>query len=188
VKDIDRYVDEDLRLIEEHAPDLIVGDMRQSLAISSQVKRIPFLNIIGAQWSPYTSVEIEPLDPPLATVLSESIGNSIFKTFIATAGSVHHSIPVNVVRVKHGLPPLSWDARHIYSSGDYVAYPDIPEIIPTTNLPSHHSYLGPILWSPEIPLPEWWHELPEDRPVVYVNLGSSGRKDLLNEVLSGLSI
>ena len=38
-----------------------------------------------------------------------------------------------------------------------------------------------------MPLPSWWGELPTDRPVVYVNTGSSGSPALLSAILAGLS-
>lgn len=181
------YVEEDVKLIDEYAPNLIVGDMRQSLGISSHKMKIPYLNIISAQWSPYTTVELENPEPPMAHVFGEPLAQMFFKGFLATAGSVQHALPLNVVRFQHGLPPLSWDARHIYSAGDYVAYPDIPEIIPTDNLPPNHSYLGPVLWSPKVALPEWWETISTDRPVIYVSLGSSGQGALLTQVLEALS-
>jgi UDP:flavonoid glycosyltransferase YjiC (YdhE family) len=40
-------------------------------------------------------------------------------------------------------------------------------------------YLGPVLWSPPVPLPSWWDALDPRRPTIYVTLGSSGRVDRL---------
>jgi UDP:flavonoid glycosyltransferase YjiC (YdhE family) len=98
-----------------------------------------------------------------------------------------HVAPLNLARLKYGLPPIDWDIKQVYSFGDYTLYPDIPELIPTTQLPSHHHFIGPILWSPVTPSPDWWEQLPEDKPLVYVNLGSSGQRKLLPIVLTALS-
>src|SRR5579872_5082216 len=46
------YVREDLQVIEEFQPDVVVGDFRLSLAISAEVARVPFLNVTNAYWSP----------------------------------------------------------------------------------------------------------------------------------------
>ncbi|HUK92244.1 MAG TPA: glycosyl transferase family 1, partial [Blastocatellia bacterium] len=56
---LDRYVEEDLRLLRDISPDLVVGDMRQSLGISSKITGTTYVNIINAQWSPYASLDLE---------------------------------------------------------------------------------------------------------------------------------
>jgi UDP:flavonoid glycosyltransferase YjiC (YdhE family) len=43
-----------------------------------------------------------------------------------------------------------------------------------------------VLWSYPAPLPDWWNDLPTDRPLVYVTLGSSGDAGLLPAVLAAL--
>ena len=65
---------------------------------------------------------------------------------------------------------------------------DIPEFVPTAPLPPHHQWLGPVLWSPAVAPPDWWETLPEDRPIVYVALGSSGENErALPVILQGLA-
>jgi UDP:flavonoid glycosyltransferase YjiC (YdhE family) len=54
-------------------------------------------------------------------------------------------------------------------------------------LPAHHHFIGPVLWSPKLPLPPWWNDLPTDRPLVYANLGSSGGTAALVQVISALA-
>jgi UDP:flavonoid glycosyltransferase YjiC (YdhE family) len=66
-------------------------------------------------------------------------------------------------------------------------YADIPEMVPTRNLPAHHRYIGPVLWSTKTPLPDWWNSLPADRPVIFLTLGSSGQAEILPMVLTALS-
>jgi UDP:flavonoid glycosyltransferase YjiC (YdhE family) len=75
----------------------------------------------------------------------------------------------------------------VYTQADYTLYADVPELTPTFALPAHHHYLGPVLWSPEVPLPDWWDRLPSGVPLVYVTLGSSGASALLSTVLEALA-
>jgi UDP:flavonoid glycosyltransferase YjiC (YdhE family) len=74
----------------------------------------------------------------------------------------------------------------VHISADHVLYPEVPEMVPINRLPGNHHYVGPILWSPEMTLPDWWTRLPPDRPIVYLALGSSGREELLPVVLKAL--
>ncbi|MFC6668967.1 glycosyltransferase [Marinobacterium aestuariivivens] len=96
-------------------------------------------------------------------------------------------MPLNRVRKRYGLPSLGPDLRRIYTDADLTLYADIPELIPTFERPATHRYIGPINWSPSVPLPQWWDELPSGRPVIYVTLGSSGQSELLPGVLEALA-
>src|SRR5262249_51452155 len=97
-----------------------------------------------------------------------------------------HARPLNRLRREYGLPGLGHDLRRTYTDADHVLYADVPELVPTVDLPPHHHYLGPVLWSPALGPPAWWGDVPEDRPIVYVTLGSSGRPGLLDAALAAL--
>ena len=47
------YVREDLEVIRDTAPDVVVGDFRLSLSVSARVAKVPYLAIVNAYWSPY---------------------------------------------------------------------------------------------------------------------------------------
>jgi UDP:flavonoid glycosyltransferase YjiC (YdhE family) len=76
---------------------------------------------------------------------------------------------------------------HIYTEADRTLYADVRELVPTFDLPTSHRYIGPIIWSPSIDPPDWWDSLPQDRPLIYVTLGSSGQTQLLGRVLAALA-
>jgi UDP:flavonoid glycosyltransferase YjiC (YdhE family) len=99
----------------------------------------------------------------------------------------HHAQALNTVRREHGLPSLGHDLRQTYTYADHTLYADIPQLIPTSKLPANHHFLGAVLWSPDVPIPDWWEDLDDERPLVYVTLGSSGRSELLPVVLEALS-
>jgi UDP:flavonoid glycosyltransferase YjiC (YdhE family) len=183
---LDRYVQEDLRVLREFTPDLVVGDLRQSLAVSSRLLGIPYLNISNAQWSPFASVDFELAEHPVIDIIGDPIAQVLFKAFFPV-GSFFHSLPLNVIRMKYGLPWISIDYREQFLYGDYAVYPDVPELVPTRTLPETHAYIGPIIWSAQVEPPDWWDQVPQDRPVVYVNLGSSGQQRLLETLLHALA-
>lgn len=180
-----RYVKEDLQLIERIQPDVVVGDMRLSLAVSAPVAKVCYMAIVNAYWSPYAKQKYVVPELPISRALGPVAANLVFQILKPLAFS-SHCAPLNAVRKEYGLKPLGRDLRDVYTFADVVLYPDPPDLITTYNLPSNHHYLGAILWSYPAPLPEWWESLPDDRPVVYVSLGSSGRPDLLDVVLDGL--
>lgn len=183
---LDKYVRDDLRVIREFSPDLIVGDLRQSLAVSSRLEGIPYVNIANAQWSPYSDLEFELAEHPLIDVVGDGVAQMLFKFFFPV-GSFFHTLPLNAVRNKYGLPWMGIDFKEHFLYGDYAVYPDVPEIVPTRTLPSTHIYLGPILWYPEIAKPEWWDSITDEKPIVYVNLGSSGQQRLFEVIIRALA-
>ena len=180
-----RYVKDELELFSQVQPDLVVGDFRQSLAVSAPVAGIPYANLINAYWSPYAERDAFPLpDHPMVRLLGEELAGRHFPRAMPWVFD-HFARPVNDVRKEHGLPSLG-SLPEVLTAGDAVLFPDISSLVPTRELPSHQHYLGPVLWSPDVPLPEWWSSLDRFKPTIYVTLGSSGRIDLLPTVIDGL--
>ena len=69
------------------------------------------------------------------------------------------------------------------------ALPRRPRADPHAESSGASEYLGPVLWSPPVPLPPWWDALDPQRPTIYVTLGSSGRVErlpLVVDVAAGL--
>jgi len=185
-RQLQSYVEEDLKVIDEVSPDLIVGDFRLSLSVSARLAKIPYMAISNAYWSPYAR-QIYPLpELPMNRLVGIRAASLLFGMVQPLAFALH-TLPLNQVRKRNGLGSLGWDLRRIYTDADHVLYADIPELIPTFDLPANHHQIGAINWSPKVPLPAWWEALPEDRPIIYVTLGSSGQASLLPDVLQALA-
>ncbi|ABA58450.1 putative glycosyl transferase [Nitrosococcus oceani ATCC 19707] len=180
------YVNEDAKVIKEVSPDVIVGDFRLSLAVSAPLAQIPYMTIANAYWSPYAKRRFPVPDIPLAKIIGIKAAQYLFNA-IQPLAFAYHALPLNKIRHEYGLPKISLDLRHIYTYADHTLYADIPALAPTIDLPSGHHYLGPVLWSPAVPLPAWWEKIPADKPVLYVSLGSSGQSQLLPEMLKALA-
>ncbi|QDV34767.1 glycosyltransferase [Tautonia plasticadhaerens] len=181
------YVREDLEVIREAAPDAIIGDFRLSLSISARLAGVPYLAITNAYWSPYARQRYPvPELRPLTNLLPLPLAGPLFRA-VRPLAFASHTIPLNRVRREFGLASLGTDLRRIYTDADRVLYADFPGYVETSELPPGHHFVGPLLWSPAVATPEWWADIPDDRPAVYVNLGSSGRADLLPIVLDALA-
>lgn len=180
------YVSNDLDIIEQVQPDVVIGDFRLSLAVSATLAHVPYLSIANAYWSPFFRQRFPVPDISLTKVLGVTLGQMLFNT-IRPMAFAYHTLPLNRIRRENRLSSIGLDLRQVYTHADYTIYADIPELIPTINVPAHHHYIGPILWSPAVPLPDWWNELPENKPIIYVTLGSSGNTRLLPMVLDALA-
>ncbi len=180
------YLDEDLAILREVRPDVVVGDCRFTLSVSARLAGVPYLAIVNAYWSPYADRAYPMPEFPLSRILGVRLATPIFRLARPMAFAMH-TRPFNRLRTEHGLPGLGSDLGAAYSEADRTLYADVPELVPTAGLPATHHYLGPIEWSPRVELPAWWDEIPPDRPVVYATLGSSGRPGLLSNVLEALA-
>jgi UDP:flavonoid glycosyltransferase YjiC (YdhE family) len=180
------YVREDLEVIEETAPDVIVGDFRLSLNVSARVAGVPYLAITNVYWSPYARMRYPMPELPLTKWVGIPLAGMLFGALRPWAFAIH-SVPLNRIRREYGLASLGFDLRRIYTEADQTLYADFPELVATLELPANHHFLGPIVWSPATELPAWWEDLPRGAPLIYVTLGSSGRVDLLPLVLDALA-
>jgi len=179
------YVDEDLALLKQLRPDVVVGDFRLSLSVSARLAQVPYVSLINAYWSPYTAPRFRVPDIPMTRFLPISVADPLFRAALPIAFALH-ARPLNAVRRRHGLPALA-GLRRVYTDADHTLYADAAEMFPPVDMPANHSYIGPVTWSPPIPFPDWWDDLPQDRPLVYVTLGSSGQGKLLPLVVQALS-
>jgi UDP:flavonoid glycosyltransferase YjiC (YdhE family) len=175
---LSRYVDEERSLFRALRPSLVVGDLRLSLSVSAALERVPYAALINAYWSPHALRREFPLpDHPIVSLLGERLAARYFPK-ARPAVFRHFARPVNALRARHGLGPLG-SLSEVLTQGDHTLFPDVPALVPTRNLPAHQRYLGPVLWSPPVPLPAWWGALDPQRPTIYVTLGSSGRVERL---------
>jgi UDP:flavonoid glycosyltransferase YjiC (YdhE family) len=178
------YVEQDLDILDAVKPDLVVGDFRLSLPVSAGLRKIPHVNICNAYWSPYCSDTRYPLpDHPAIRFLGLGVVSAAFQ-LMAPALLAQHSRVYNKLRRAYDQPPLA-DLRHLYSQGDHVLYADVPSLAPLLAMPENHHFIGPILWSPNVALPDWWHQDHEE--CLYITFGSSGAASLLPSLLRTLA-
>lgn len=184
------YAEDDLRLFERVRPDLVVGDLRHSLLASAPAYGVTHVALQNAYWSPYTTLEEFPLPEfPSMRRLVRWVGTRQARRLFDLASPWvfrQHLSPYNRLRRHYDLPPFD-SLPHALTHGDHTLYADLPELVPTPGRPPNHRYLGPVPWSPPVPLPPWWEALPEGNPKVYVSLGSSGQAEALPAILKALA-
>jgi UDP:flavonoid glycosyltransferase YjiC (YdhE family) len=170
---LERYIAEELSLLEQLEPALVVGNFRLSLAVSAPAAKVALATVVNAHWSPFAVRDAFPVpDHPTVKLVGLKTALRFFPKALPAAFA-HFARPVNELRKRHGLKAIG-SLPEVMTWGDYTLHPDLPQLAPTAGLPQSHQYLGPVLFSPPVPLPDWWRQVPEDRPIVYATLGSSG--------------
>ncbi len=179
------YVEEDLRLIGEVRPHIVVGDFRLSLAVSAELAGVLYITISNACWSPYTLQHYTVPELPLTRLLGPRLGQWVFSLARPLAFALH-SIPMHRLRRRYGLKSLGFNLCEVYTHADYTLYADLPGVYQTSELPENHRFIGPVIWSPSIPFADWWSEIPDGPAVIYVTLGSSGHASILPDIIAVL--
>lgn len=179
-----RYLAADRAIIAQVRPELIVGDLRWSLAVSGPLEGVPCAVLANAYMSPQARRDGFPLpDHPIVRLLGERLAARSFPRALPRVFD-WFARPLNRLRGEQGLPPVG-GLLEVLTFGDLTLYADVPELIDMHPLPPSHVFLGPVDWSPDDPLPDGWAEDASRFPV-YVTLGSSGDLRLLPKVLEGL--
>ncbi|MCB1844859.1 MAG: glycosyltransferase [Halioglobus sp.] len=179
------YVEAERELIARIRPDIVVGDFRITLAVSAALAGVPCVTIGNACWSPYVRQHYVAPDLPVTRRFGPVLGQALFSLARPLAFAAH-CLPMRALRRHYGLASLGFDLARVYTHGDYTLYADLPSLYRTRPLPEHHRFIGPVLFSPAGPLPDWWNTLPEDKRAVYVTPGSSGSAALLPAILEAL--
>ncbi|MEJ2610355.1 MAG: glycosyltransferase [Candidatus Thiodiazotropha sp.] len=188
-KEISCQVKDELALIKEFSPDLIIGDLRWSLGTSAELTKTPYISMINAYWGPYCTLPVPTPEFPFVKILGVKL-SSLLMPLLAPSIFKQLAKPFNVVRREYGLREYA-EYREVTTSADWVIYPDLPQLAPTNGLPDNHQYLGPVPWSPTSEYPSWWEQLPSDKPLIYLAMGSTGRVgavDTLIEVLKEMPV
>lgn len=178
---LERYVADDIALIDANKPDLVVGDFRLSLAVSARLRGIPYATICDAYWSPDRPFEA-PL-PALAFTRFTPIplASAIFRTIAPLAFRLH-SRPIERLRARHGLPSLGHDLRRCYTDADLHLYANFPQLFPEVPVGPDAAFIGPVAWSPAAPAEPIPFLDGKTRPI-YVTMGSSGDPRVLTALL-----
>ena len=138
-----RYVREERALLQAVRPDLVVGDLRLSLAVSAPLERVP---VRGAHQ------RLLELASPCArasrcptTRSSEAAGRRAGRALLRAGPALRlpslraageRAAPrVTVCRSSATLP-------EVLTFGDHTLFPDMPALVPTRALPAHQRYLG----------------------------------------------
>jgi UDP:flavonoid glycosyltransferase YjiC (YdhE family) len=163
-------------------PDLVVGDLRLSLAVSTAVAKIPYANLINAYWSPFGRARGVSLpDHPIVRLLGVKLAERYFPKALPHVFA-HFARPVNALRKQHRLAGArdvagGPDPRRLHAvprrtGAGADAQPAAPPALPRARAVVAAGRAARLVGRARSPA-----------PTVYVTLGSSGRVERLRAVI-----
>ncbi len=167
------YVESEIRLLERLRPDAVVGDFRASLGISACVAGVPYVSVTNVVWTRYCDF---PLDAPASWLPTMILGRRVMRALaprLEGPAYRHYARPFRRVAARYGVGAPT-DVRDCMCSPGLTLLADSPHLFPAAGLPEHFRFVGPVLWEPDLPAPEWLGRLDPGRPLAYVTMGSTG--------------
>lgn len=184
----ENHVQEDLQILEKIRPDLVIGDFRHSLSVSCRLKKVKYINITNAYWSPDIALNFPLPEASIVRKLGLKLANFIISPFLKIALKINFYKMAFIVRDSLKSANLTIrDYREIITDGDVTVYCDTPAMVPLKKLSPHELFIGPLVWSMPTALPKWWSEMNPDKKKVFLSLGSSGNAEMLPTILKALS-
>lgn len=185
--DLNRYVLEDSRLIEQIRPDLVIGDFRLSLAISCRKLGTPYLSLVNGYWTPM-SQEPLPVPPlPFFQKLPAGISRGLF--LLAQPAAFHLAArPFNSVSKQSGVKRPAVGLLTAYTQADHILIVEPPGWLSLDQKQSgNYTEIGPFSWTSSLPLPDWWSAIDKSEDLIYISLGSSGDTSLVDRIIASLA-
>jgi UDP:flavonoid glycosyltransferase YjiC (YdhE family) len=180
-----QYVADDLHAIGAWNPDVVIGDFRLSLYISSRLADKPYGAIANACWSRRYWPGVDAPTVSQLRWLPRSLADPLFRVAYPLAFALH-ALPFRRACRRFGVMPPRSDLRDIYTASDLTAFADVEAFYePRTTGNDTHHFIGPLAWEPpgSPPLPE----IPDGPPVVFVSMGTSGSRSTLVSVLEAVA-
>lgn len=170
VKLLQQYVDAELQAIQDFKPDYCIADLRPTAAISAKLAKVPLITIENAAlfrgFNPYKHLSV---DIPLRQQ----------QQYRANAAHVSAE-RFRAVAKKRGLRKLK--DLFDFVNGDYNWICDDASLFSIEAEFSNYRFIGPLLFeapqmnTASIPPPF----LNNKKPFIYLTLGNTGKKDLMN--------
>ncbi len=185
---LDRMVDAEIALLRRVRPDLVVADFRPTIGISARACGIPVASLLLSHWTPRYAERLEwvPRNYAAFEALERAFGARLALRVAAPAFRLairYKSAPIRAAARARGqeLPASLWEQLR----GDLNLLTDPESLCPGT-LPANWFRVGPLVWEPDVELPEAIAALPRDRPLVFVNFGSTGHPALFRRAFTEL--
>lgn len=180
---LDRYLEQDRELIKQFKPDILMGDMRLSLHVTSEVTGIPFINITNSYWD---NSAIIPARFPMFkdSLLGDNLFSRTFYLILNPLVLYNMARPFNSFAKKNKVN-LYGNYKDVITKGTSILYCDYHGLVKLKNNSPEKNIIGPLIYETAMDLPVELKDKSQ-RKKVFVGLGSSGPAILLDKIIEVL--
>lgn len=179
--EVKQIIDADIALFKELKPDIVLTDGRFTAPISTHIaglKHVAIVNISSTEFRALPYIPFFEWIPQWLIKRDTSLWNMIDVTNLKLEMLVFDNV-MNIFKKlskKYGTKKTI-TATNCLTGKDMTLLADIPEYFPTKNQPSDYHYIGPLTWKSNIPPPSWWPLKKNNKPLIYITMGTTGIED-----------
>lgn len=185
-RELNQHIQAELQMLDQLRPNVVVNDFRLTTYISARRCGIPVVSLVGGRYlyqyasKPFKAPRTHPSYPLLRWIIGER-GTDALVPNLQRWALRYKMRPFYHLSKRYGVEPKKelWDLL----IGEYNLILDTELLGPTKPLPENFRRVGPINWTPQIPLPEWVHAIDRAQPVLYVTMGSTGHPALFRHLI-----
>lgn len=184
--DLQERVASELKLYEAYHPVAVVTGFCLSVNISARVAGIPLVWVAQSTWlleySQTYAQWPEFADWAVLRWIPVALKDAVARQLVGL-GYALWSQGLNKLLKTYGLSPLKGSGLF---EGDHTLFAEpegFSEIAIPQRLVGRSQFIGPLLGSLDIPVPQTILDLPQDLPLVYFAMGSSGSEDVVRHTL-----
>jgi len=188
-REMEPRVENEIRFFKEVQPACVLTGWCQSVLISTRAAQVRFVNVLhSTSVTEYYQAGLQSWPDRsnfrfLRWFLSEERMNSWVSKLVLKLKVP--AKPFNILGKKYGLKEFHNFIEVL--EGDYTLLADIPEWVGFEEIRPNLRYIGPLPYKSNIEIPPEIVEMPQDKPVVYFAMGSSGKPELIKEIIEGFS-
>lgn len=180
-------VEKEIELFKEVKPVCIMTGWCQSVLLSARIAGVPLINVLHS-----TSIT-EYYQAGLQSIPDRR--DFAFLHWFFSEEQINRRISNLVLKLKLPVKPFNILAKKYrlkefknvidLLEGDYTLLADIPEWVGLPDIRPGLHYIGPLPYRSDDEIPEEIVQIPKDKPIVYFAMGSSGKPEIIADIISG---
>ena len=180
-------VENEIKLFKEINPACVLTGWCQSIFISTRAAGIPFINVLhSTSITEYYQAGLQSWPdrrnyPWLRKIFGEQKLNRFASNLVLRMKLPAKSF--NILGKKYGIREFKNFIEVL--EGDYTLLADIPQWVGLKKIRANLHYIGSLPFQSKSEVPKEILDMPKDKPVVYFAMGSSGKPELIAEIIEG---
>ncbi|MDP3296873.1 MAG: glycosyltransferase [Thermodesulfovibrionia bacterium] len=184
--EIERMIEADIALFKKVKPDIVLTDGRFTAPISTHIaglKHAAIVNVSSTEYRAFPYIPFFEWIPDWFIHRNTGAWRSLDLINLKLEMFVFDNV-TNIFKKlskKYGTKKTI-TATNCLTGKDITLLADIPEYFPAKSLPSNYFYIGPLTWKSNIPPRSWWPPEKNNKPLIYITMGTTGIGDFFHKV------
>ncbi len=184
-KELETRVPIEIELFTQIQPTAVLTGWCLSLTLSTRIAKIPFINVLhSTSIREYYEAGLQSWpDRSSLSIIERFFSQESLNKFTSKL-VLNMSLPIKAFNKVGNHYKLNKFKNFIdLIEGDYTLLADIPEWVEFESTRPKCHYIGPLPLRLKGDLPKEIQEMPRDRPIVYFAMGSSGKPELIGQLI-----